>query len=209
MPPVRVLFVVVAAIVAASVTDPIVEAFSNSGLFGAGTFTDGSNADVLPALLVALAIVALSCIVAVRRLAGRPSPAWLRGCARSFARIELARVLPAVFALQILALFVMETGEQLVIAHHTLGGTIWLGGPPALSLLFHALGCIVATAVLARLLRSASAVVARAVVHLLAFLAARSGGAPCIARPQTSAARATIQCSLRPVLGRAPPLPAA
>ncbi len=63
--------------------DPVVEFFSNAGAFGAQQYTDHSNLDVIPALLVGAALSALFVIVLARRmLSGNlyPSP-WLRRCA--------------------------------------------------------------------------------------------------------------------------------
>jgi hypothetical protein len=43
---IRAWFCLAAALVAASITDPLVEFASNSGMFGPGSFTDHSNQDV-------------------------------------------------------------------------------------------------------------------------------------------------------------------
>ena len=50
-------------------------------------------------------------------------------------------MLPSVFAMQMAALFCMETLEQIAVTGHPFGGSIWLGGPVAVSLFAHLLAC--------------------------------------------------------------------
>ena len=61
---IRLWYCAATAIIAAAIADPCVEFASNSGWFGPGRFTDRSNLDVVPALLVGLAVIA--CYVGMR-----------------------------------------------------------------------------------------------------------------------------------------------
>lgn len=147
--------------------DPAVEYLANGGFFGPGNFTDHSNLDVLPALGAALALALLFTAGLVRRgLRRGNAPAWLRRCAVASDDRALPQLLPAIFALQMVVLWSMETWEQIVVAGHPLGGTIWLGGPLAISLLLHAGGCLAVTCALARALRWS----ARRLVEVVVFI---------------------------------------
>ena len=113
--PIRIWFCIAAALVAASIADPLVEFASNGGAFGAGSFTDHSNWDVFPALGAGVALVAVYIALRVRR-------ALLRaGVHESLRPSALLALLPYVFAVQIALLYVMETAEQFVVAGHALG----------------------------------------------------------------------------------------
>jgi hypothetical protein len=133
----RGLFCLVAAFSAATFADPLVEAASNAGAFGRGTFTDHSNLDVLPAL-VASAVLALLYVF----LRARPLVA-----PKSFGFV---RLLPAIFGAQLAVLYGMETVEQIVVAGHPLGGSIWLGAPAVIGLALHGVACILTSYALAR-----------------------------------------------------------
>jgi hypothetical protein len=135
----RLLFCLAVAVIAAAVADPIVEFVSNAGWFGPGSFTDRSNLDVFPALLAGSGVLALYLIGAARAvLAGTALPR------------RLASLVPAIFVLQIAALYVMETAEQLIVGGHTLGPAVWLGGPILASLAIHAAFCVTITFWIAR-----------------------------------------------------------
>lgn len=127
------------AVIAAALADPLVELASNLGLFGRGNFTDRSNLDVFPAVIFGLALLVLYLI--------RKSPALAMG--RALPR-GVASLLPSIFALQLLTLFIMESLEQILVRGHFLGPTVWLGGPLACSLAIHAAFCLAITLWLAR-----------------------------------------------------------
>jgi hypothetical protein len=152
----RLLFCLVAGVTSAALADPLVEALSNHGVFGAGRFTDHSNADVLPALAAALVFATLFVVSAVRRavLRSRPgrAPAWLRDSRAAVPSRTALRLFPVAFAVQMVTLFGAETLEQLVAAGHAFGGAVWLGGPILVSLGLHAAIGLLVVAVLARLL---------------------------------------------------------
>ncbi len=122
----------------------LVEACSNAGCFGHGDFTDHSNVDVMPALIVGLVFVLVHVITRVRRVTLRhvalaPNP-W--------------RLVPSIFALLVAVLYVMETCEQLAVYGHVLGPTVWLGAPVLASLCAHATACVVVTLIVSRVVKT-------------------------------------------------------
>ena len=79
--------------------------------------------------------------------------------------------MPYVLALQIAALYVMESAEQLLLGGRFLGGATWLGGPVWFSLLAHAIAaalCMLAITYAAReMLKRIAALVAQALDFIL------------------------------------------
>jgi len=202
------VFRVAAAIGAAALMDPVVEFLSNAGAFGAHRYTDRSNLDVVPALLTGLVFSAVFvAVLARRRLNGSMYPIrWVRRCAGDVGSTSLLRILPSIFALQMGALFGMETLEQILTAGHPLGSTIWLGGPIAVSLLLHALSCITVTCVLSCVLHFAARSIVRAFHNALEFLHRARVQKPLQnALTLQSTYRTPIEPFLRRLLGRAPP----
>src|ERR1700688_333138 len=175
---IRLWFGVAVAFVALAIADPLTEWASNAGFFGAGNFTDHSNADVLPAFFVGFAFFALQLVVRTRHVSrqrqGGPQ-AWLGAWARALDARTLTRLLPGVFALQIVALYLTETSEQLVVLGHGLGGTIWLGAPILISLTIHAAFCAISMFAIARVVR-AFAKTALRIAQFVAVLSARRPG---------------------------------
>ena len=149
---VRFGFCAALAVSAAALADPIVEAASNAGWFGRGSFTDHSNLDVVPALLAGVALTALYFV--------RRARVVLTGNALPNGIIPL---LPMVFALQILTLYGMETAEQIAVWGHVLGPAVWLGAPWYISLAIHATSCIAVTLCLARSARMLAATTLRVI----------------------------------------------
>jgi hypothetical protein len=147
------------AVISAAIADPLVECASNAGWFGPGSFTDRSNLDVVPALLAGIALLALFML--------RKARAVLTEC--EFPRGSTA-LLPSIFILQMLTLYVMETTEQLLTSGHLLGPTIWLGAPPPISLAAHATVCVAVTYAIVRSRRALAATTLR-VVRLIAAIA--------------------------------------
>lgn len=196
---VRALFAVAAAITAASVTDPIVEALSNSGVFGSGRLTDHSSLDVIPAAILAALICAAVVI-------SRARDSWMSRWAPHVGARSLPQMLPAIFAMQMAALFGMETLEQIVVSGHPLGGALWLGGPVLVSLLLHAAACVLTTFGLARLLRAAVHGVVRIVLCIVTLFASASDQKQSIVRRFTREFIAGGCLLTGPNSGRAPPI---
>lgn len=146
------------AVIAAALADPIVESASNAGWFGRGSFTDHSNLDIVPALLAGVALMALYFVRrASKVLAGGDLP---KGA---------VRLLPTVFALQILTLCGMETAEQMVVWGHLLGPTVWLGAPWAISLAIHAATSVAVTLCVARSARALAVTTLRVIRFIRAI----------------------------------------
>ena len=162
-PLIRFLYSIAAAITAAAFADPLIEYTSNHGFFGNGVFTDHSNLDVVPALAIGCALV-----IALALLRARAAVLRIAGAA--ITQAQALRLLPYTFAVQLVALFAMETIEQYVVYGYSLGGTVWLGGPPAMSLVAHAIACIVVSIVGARVLRSMAGTVLRIVRIFKSFV---------------------------------------
>ncbi len=145
------------AIIAAALANPCVEFASNAGWFGHGVFTDRSNVDVIPTLVVGIALPALRFLRRITELlfpagAGRVQT-WLRLASRVLRVRNVLSFVPAAFGMQLLVLFSMESLEQLAVRGHLLGGMLWLGGPIAVGLLVHALFCVATAFALARIMQ--------------------------------------------------------
>lgn len=200
---IRAWFCIAAALVAASIADPLVEFASNSGIFGPGSFTDHSNQDVLPALAAGLALGAVYVFFRARRILTAHRGAVL-------STIGVRPSLPYVFAAQIALLYGMETVEQFVVTGHALGGTIWLGGPPLASLSVHAAICVLTTFLMGRSARFLS----QKAVTLAARIVAAIGLAPrspamLFLRVSQRADERRLAPVRRRIGERAPPQPAA
>jgi hypothetical protein len=156
-------------VLAAAIADPLVESVSNAGWFGPGAFTDHSNLDVLPALVCGAVLFLCYLALRVRRELLRASGEALRA--------RVGRLLPFIVAVQLSVLYAMETVEQVVVAGHIMGGTVWLGGPIWFGLCVHAFVGIAVAFGLARLACMCTQTTLRAVRRLLT-LATRALHAP-------------------------------
>lgn len=160
--PIRLLFCLATAVLGASIADPLVEGASNAGWFGAGRYTDGSTVDVLPALLLGLFAVLFNVGLRAHASFERTHTARSLLCASEEAlSCGITRLLPLAFALQIGVLFGMETTEQFVVWHHSLGGTVWLGGPIAVSFGTHLAICAAVLCAFAACIRALAATAVR------------------------------------------------
>jgi len=162
---IRFWFCIAVAVIAAAIADPLVEAASNAGWFGPGNFTDHSNLDVLPALLVGAVFMLVHIASRVQRELMRVSGSALA--------TNVGRLLPVAFTVQIGVVFLMETLEQIVVAGHPLGGLVWIGGPIWFSLPVHAITCVALAFGLARVVRACAHTTAR-VIRQIQALAVRS-----------------------------------
>lgn len=157
------------AVMSAAIADPLVEFASNAGWFGRGSFTDHSNLDVVPALLAGVALMTLYLFRKARLVVS--GQAFPRG---------IAPLVPAIFAFQILALYGMETAEQVVVAGHLLGPAVWLGAPPLISLAIHSVVCAGVSLWFGRSIRSLAATTLRVIrlIRAIATFAVRSCAIP-------------------------------
>jgi hypothetical protein len=169
----RGLFGLTAAVSAAALTDPMLESASNAGWFGPGGFTDHSTLDVLPALAVAALLGLLYALLRAKPALSARSIALARRLQRDAAAGPARlvwRLSAATFGLQLGVLYAMETVEQIAIAGHPLGGTLWLGAPAAIALAAHGAACALSL----RLLAFVLAALTRATVALVLFVRARA-----------------------------------
>ncbi|MBV8196965.1 MAG: hypothetical protein JO101_07565 [Candidatus Eremiobacteraeota bacterium] len=184
------------AVIAAAIANPILELASNAGVFGRSGFTDHSNLDVVPTLVVGILLMGLYFVQKARAVVE---------CA-AFSRGVIA-LLPVIFLLQIATLYVMESAEQLVVWGHILGPMLWLGAPPAISLAFHAAVCIAVTLWITR----SSPALARTTLRVIRVIRAIATLAPQTARlilrdsfsPVAFERRAPLLCRIGE---RAPPI---
>lgn len=159
----RVPFLMAIALVAAAIADPLVETAANTGVLGGG-YSDNDHASVLPTLLAGAVllsfVIAARCLGLVRRASAYRR--WAVGVARHLSARPPLADLPYVVLLQFVALFAMESTEQLLAGGRLLGGTAWLGGPVWFSICMHVAIGILCTLLIARGIR--------AIVHRCAAL---------------------------------------
>jgi len=151
----RLPFWLAVALIAAAVGDPLVETIANSGVLGPG-YADNVHSSVVPALIAGASLVLLligwQCSRFLRWRSERPQrPIDL---ARRFLARSPLYDIPAVLILQLAALFVMESSEQIFCEGGLLGGTAWLGGPMWFSLLAHAAIGAISTVLMAHGMRA-------------------------------------------------------
>jgi hypothetical protein len=100
----------------------------------------------------------------------------------------------------------METGEQIVVAGHPLGGTIWLGGPIVVSLALQALFGVVIAMLFSRVLHWLAIRIAL-VLHFVRCIALASAQSPTAhVGPTFLVLRYYSERALRRIRGRAPPM---
>jgi hypothetical protein len=157
---IRFWFCIAAAVIAVAIADPLVEGISNAGWFGRASYTDHSNLDVLPTLALGALLVVLYLVLRVRRDLLQASDDALH--------TQVSRLLAPIFGLQLALLASMETLEQIIVDGHSLGRTIWLGGPIWFSLSVHAAVCVAVSFGLAKLLRAWTCTTVRIIQHMRA-----------------------------------------
>ncbi len=202
-------FLIAAALIAAAIGDPLVESIANTGILG-GHYSDHNHLSVLPALLAgcafAFALAVRRCFSVWRATTG--SRDWLIDMATACSERARPRDVAFAYGLQLLALFLMESIEQLALGGKLLGGTAWLGGPIAFSLIVHALigaGCLFALGAFMRaLVRTFASIVAT----LVRFVWLALAQPPAFARFGRNETRCFGSQTLRvhQIGGRAPPL---
>lgn len=197
-PSVRWGFCVALAVISAALADPIVEFASNAGAFGRGSFTDHCSLDVVPALVAGAGLMALYLIAKARMvISGNAFPSGT------------APLLPVVFAFQVVALYAMETAEQLAVAGHPLGPTVWLGAPAPVSLAVHALVCVAVTLWFGRSARTLAATTLRVIRFIRAIATLRVRNAGVVAcRPRAALCLRDLAPVLCRIGERAPPIAA-
>jgi hypothetical protein len=206
----RLPFLFAVAFVAAGLGDPVVESVSNTGIFG--HYIDNNHLGVVPTLLAGTVVIAevlvLRFVEAWRRSTNRSRNSFV-DIARDFGSRSVARDFPLIFALQLISVFALESGEQLVAGGKLLGGTAWLGGPILFSLIAHAIIGGLCTFTLDACMRAIVRALASLVLTAVRFIwlaVARASVAPFrLDRRAIWFARAQAP-HVREIGGRAPPL---
>ncbi len=151
----RVSFVMAIALVAAAIADPLVETIANTGVLGGG-YSDNDHTSVVPTLIFGSALLLLAigarCLGLVRRASVYRR--WVVGIARQLGARPALADLPYVVLLQFVALFAMESCEQLLFNGRLSGGTAWLGGPIWFSVGTHVLIGLICVILAARAMRT-------------------------------------------------------
>ena len=200
-------FCAAVAIIAAALANPCVEFASNAGWLGHGVFTDHSNVDVIPTLIVGIALPALLFLRRIGELlfpvgAGRVQT-WLRLASRVLRLRNVLSLVPAACGMQLVVLFSMESLEQLAVRGHLLGGMLWLGGPIAAGLLVHAVFCIATAFALAGIMQGLERGAVRVARLICSALLSARDIPPIIVRDLTTSLRPSpLHCSTGE---RAPP----
>lgn len=194
------------ATVAAAIADPMVEFASNAGWFGPGHFTDHSNLDVIPALIAGTLLLAVYAGLKVRAAIASPSVNVFRAFDRACTQ-TLPSLLPVAYAIQLFALFAMESCEQALLWGHLGSSTLWLGGPIAISLGVHALLCVLVAVAATKLVRVLGATALRTMVLMRTLLRARHNAAPAVGdRLPRTVAFVYLTLARRGIGERAPPV---
>jgi hypothetical protein len=207
---IRLAFALAVAFLGAATGDAVLEGISNAGLLWRGHYTDNSSVDLLPMLCVAAVALGTTLVLMVRTRMRRSRScvrALLASASRALSLPMVARLLPAIFALQLLALFLMETCEQVAVYGHPLGGSLWLGAPVLASLFLHGAFAAASAFGLASFVTACAERIVRVVRRFRDCLgaAARPNAAVLRARP-VSAAEQLFR--IAHLAQRAPPAPA-
>ena len=201
------VFVCTVALFAAVLGDAVVEGISNANILWHGEYTDRSSLDLLPVFLLAVAALMLTqglSLLAQARETGLSTRALIVSTSRALMPREISRLLPAIFALQILVLFSMETTEQIVVYGHALGGALWLGGPVAMSLLTHALFAVAAAFSISHVVSALGNALTRIVKGIFARFVVRARSVIVLAPERVFCALALIVTTA--LVERGPPL---
>jgi hypothetical protein len=206
-------FLAAVALIASAVSDLLVEAIANTGVFGRA-FYDTDDAGIVPSLIAAM-LLAGSVIGGHARAACRRSPGRrdrLANVAADLAAHAPLRDVPYILVLQVAALFAMESVEQLVAGGHLAGGLMWLGGPPLIAAAAHvAIGllCTLGAGWLMRVSVPHFASLVCSALGLVLCARALKGGAVFVVRRDPASCNAAQSACVRRISGRAPPfLPA-
>jgi hypothetical protein len=210
----RLPFLVAVALVAAAAGDAFVETVSNSGVLGRG-YDDNNHLSVIPAIvagtILALVVIAARCHAFSRHIAASRSGDWLVAGAGRFARRAPFADVPFVVALQFVALFAMESIEQVALDGKLLGGSAWLGGPIVFALLAHAVlgsACTLLFAALMRSILTTFGSFMRDAIATICVLLARDVERSFFGAREEAPVLRTQAPHIRHLGGRAPPRPA-
>lgn len=145
-----------------------VTALTRAGVVS-GPYASYSHGAIVPTLVAALVLGAIALLnVAGEALArsARIRGDWVAQVAARIAAVSPLRLLPIVFAMQLLALYAMESAEQIVAFGHPLGFVASLGTPVILVLTVHAFAALIVVGSISHACRALT-VAARAIAQAL------------------------------------------
>jgi hypothetical protein len=218
----RLPFACAVALIAAAIGDPLVETISNTGIFGQG-YLDNNHLSVIPTLIAGVLLFAIITLRRMWMVASSPchpglveerphttrDDDWLVDIARYVSAKPPTNDLALIVVLQFVALFGMESAEQLALGGRLVSGTTWLGGPVLFSLLAHTLVTVACTLIVARAMRSIVRHLARIVgtaLEILLDIAAPANAGIFARRRDGFTVWQTQSSYVRRVGERAPPL---
>jgi hypothetical protein len=177
------------------------------GTLRSGDFTDHSSADVVPALFVGGLLLATHLVLRVRRALHLNETRDLIRSSRDALQGRIVRSLPAILAIQLVALYCMETSEQIAVIGHPLGGAVWLGGPVLMSLAARAITCALVAYTFSRVVAAFARSAVHVVLIILAMAVRAVRGVPPIELGRPATPLSTTSFSVLCNVGeRAPPL---
>ena len=130
---------------AADLVHGTVAALTRAGII-AGPYGAYNHGAIVPTLVAALALGALALLNVVGEALARSARIrgdWVAHVAARISEMSPLRLAPAVFAGQLIALFAMESIEQIAAFGHPLGFIASLGAPIVVALAVHALATII------------------------------------------------------------------
>ena len=145
-----------AALCAADLGHAAVAALTRFGL-AIGPYSSYNHSAVVPALLAAGACALLAFLNIVGQAIARATRLdgdWLSYVAARIAQASTLRIAPAVFIVQVLVLFAMESAEQIAALGHPLGLIASFGGPLLFVLAVHAIAALIVVAALLQACRA-------------------------------------------------------
>jgi hypothetical protein len=153
-----------------------------------GPYESYSHGAILPTLLTACALASvafLNVLGPALAKAARMRDDWLRHVAINFSNISPLKLVPAMFAAQLLALLAMERAEQVAALGHPLGLAASFGAPVLVVLAVHVLVALIVVFAISRACRAlvfAARVVAHAIAPPIVRVPAREPAAPNVSR---------------------------
>ncbi|GEM_PF-4660301 len=146
------------ALCAANLAHSAIAALTRAG-WVAGPYASYSHGAIFPTLLAACALASIAFLNVLGEAlakAARMREDWLRHVAIHFSKISPVKLVPAMFAAQLVTLLAMERAEQVAALGHPLGLAASLGAPLLVVLAVHVL---VAFLVVFAILRACRALV--------------------------------------------------
>ena len=135
-----------------------------------GPYESYSHGAILPTLLTACALMSFAFLNVLGEAvakAARMRDDWLRHVAIHFSKISPLKLVPAMFAAQLLALLAMERAEQVAALGHPLGLVASLGAPVLVVLGVHVLVALIVVFAISRACR-ALVIAARVLANAIA-----------------------------------------